>query len=77
MKFYERRWSNYSVKPSVSQLFRFQIPFVPNKEYAMQTFHDRLFHARGASALLALTRLSRAQVLEATRSLTWMLWGPS
>lgn len=43
----------------------------------MQAFYNRLFHTRGLSTLAALTRLSRAQVMEATRNFTWMIWGSS
>ncbi len=43
----------------------------------MQAFYNRLFHAQtaGVSALFALTRLSRVQILESTRDYTWMIWG--
>jgi len=46
----------------------------------MQAFYNRLFNAHqtaGVSALLALTRLGRVQILESTRDYTWMIWSPS
>lgn len=41
----------------------------------MQTFYNHLFDAQIPPALSALTRLSRIQILDATRNHTWMLWG--
>jgi hypothetical protein len=43
----------------------------------MQAFYDRISRATGRDSLLMLARVSRAQILEATRNSVWLLWGVS
>ena len=43
----------------------------------MQAFYDQLSANANFSSLAALARISRTQILDATRDSTWLLWDPA
>jgi len=43
----------------------------------MQAFYDQFSADAGCNSLAALARISRTQILDATRDSTWLLWDPA
>lgn len=43
----------------------------------MQAFYDQLSASASCNSLATLARISRTQILDATRDSTWLLWDPA